>query len=65
MENIQKRMSAALVETGLTRTAIAERSGQFTPGISTIIRGKRLPSVALAERILNAVGYDLVIVKRE
>jgi len=46
---------------GLSQAELARRSGTARPIVNAYERGRREPSVAAAERLLQAAGYRLVV----
>lgn len=44
---------------GLTQEAVARRSGTSQPTLSAYERGTKSPTLAVAERILHILGFDL------
>jgi len=49
----------ARVARGLTQDAVARRSGTSQPTLSAYERGTKSPTLAVAERILHSLGFDL------
>lgn len=52
-------LEAARVARGLTQQAVARRSGTSQPTLSAYERGTKSPTLAVAERILNTLGFAL------
>ena len=52
-------LESARVARGLTQEAVARRSGTSQPTLSAYERGATSPTLAVVERILHALGYDL------
>lgn len=52
-------LEAARVARGLTQEAVARRSGTSQPTLSAYERGAKSPTLAVAERILHSLGFDL------
>ena len=46
---------------GLSQKELAGRAGTFAASIAAFESGKRLPSIAMLQRIAKATGYKLVI----
>ena len=51
-------LESARVARGLTQEAVARRSGTSQPTLSAYERGATLPTLAVVERILHALGYE-------
>jgi transcriptional regulator with XRE-family HTH domain len=54
-------LEAARVARGLTQEAVARRSGTSQPTLSAYERGIKSPTLAVAERILHSLGFDLAL----
>ena len=52
-------LEAARVARGLTQEAVARRSGTSQPTLSAYERGSKSPTLAVVERILHTLGFDL------
>lgn len=52
-------LEAARVARGLTQEAVGRRSGTSQPTLSAYERGTKSPTLAVAERILHSLGFDL------
>jgi len=52
-------LEVARVARGLTQEAVARRSGTSQPTLSAYERGTKSPMLAVAERILHSLGFDL------
>lgn len=52
-------LEAARVARGLTQEAVARRSGTSQPTLSAYERGTRSPTLAVVERILHTLGFEL------
>ena len=52
-------LESARVARGLTQEAVARRSGTSQPTLSAYERGATSPTLAVVERILHALGYEL------
>jgi transcriptional regulator with XRE-family HTH domain len=57
-------LETARVARGLTQAAVARRAGTSQPTLSAYERGTRSPTLAVAERILATLGYDLSLQPR-
>lgn len=57
-------LQAARVARGLTQDAVARRSGTSQPTLSAYERGTKSPMLAVVERILHTLGYDLALLPR-
>ena len=51
-------LEIARASRGLTQDAVARRSGTSQPTLSAYERGTKLPTLAVVERILHALGYE-------
>lgn len=49
---------------GLSQRALAQRSGTSQPTLSEYERGGKSPTLAVAERIVRSIGYDLDLAPR-
>jgi len=63
MEN-REIMRVARAERGMTQTELAERMGMLRNGLSMNLSRPRI-SLDMFTRILDAMGYDVVVVDRE
>lgn len=52
------------ISAGASMSAIAERAGITTGQVSRLAAAKRAPTLASAERVARALGYELVIRRR-
>lgn len=52
-------LEVARVARGLTQEAVARRSGTSQPTLSAYERGRKSPTLAVGERILHSLGFDL------
>lgn len=52
-------LEAARLAQGLTQEAVARRSGTSQPTLSAYEPGTKSPTLAVVERILHTLGYDL------
>lgn len=52
-------LEAARLARGLTQEAVARRSGTSQPTLSAYERGSKSPTLAVVERILHTLGFDL------
>lgn len=57
-------LEAARLSRGLTQEAVARRSGTSQPTLSAYERGTKSPTVNVARRILNVLGFDLGLTPR-
>lgn len=57
-------LAAVRAATGLTQEAVARRAGTSQPTLSAYERGRKSPSLAVTERILHAMGYELDVTPR-
>jgi transcriptional regulator with XRE-family HTH domain len=57
-------LAAVRAATGLTQEAVARRAGTTQPTLSAYERGQKSPSLAVTERILQAMGYELDVTPR-
>ena len=56
-------IARARAAAGLTQAALARRSGEPQSVISAYERGRRQPSVAAFQRLIEASGFQLIIVR--
>lgn len=66
ISNVEARrlLSAVRAATGLTQEAVARRAGTSQATLSAYERGKKSPTLAVTDRILHALGYELDAVPR-
>lgn len=57
-------MQKAIAEQGITQSELANRTGLTQPNISAMLAGKFTPRADMLERLANAVGLKLKLVKR-
>lgn len=57
-------LESARVARGLTQEAVARRAGTSQPTLSTYERGTKSPTLAVVDRILHTLGYDLAALPR-
>lgn len=54
----------ARLESGLGQTELAALAGTSQPTLSSYERGKKSPGLAVAERIVNAAGWNIALQPR-
>ncbi len=52
------------LKAGLKQSDVAARTGIVAPVLSAYERGRRQPSVEVAGRIIEAMGYEITFVRR-
>lgn len=52
------------LKAGLRQSDVAERTGIVAPVLSAYERGRRQPSVEIAGRIIEAMGYEITFLRR-
>lgn len=57
-------LEAARLARGLSQEAVARRSGTSQPTLSSYERGAKSPTIGVARRILQALGFDLGLTPR-
>ena len=58
LQQIQKKLSEAIKQSGLSQTVIAERLGVKQPQISCYIHGKKFPAVDTFANLCAVLGAD-------
>lgn len=61
MANLTSKLVAAIEASGLTRYAIAKRSGVSQAQLSRLVHGLQGVSVETAERLADALGLEVII----
>ncbi|MFM7125657.1 MAG: helix-turn-helix domain-containing protein [Actinomycetota bacterium] len=51
-------------QAGLSQVEVARRAGMVATVLSAYERGRRQPSVEIAGRIIEVMGYDITFVRR-
>ena len=57
-EDISKRLSEAIVRSGLTRKEVAEKIGVSQPMISHFVSGSKMPSLETLANLCRALDLD-------
>lgn len=65
MDVILRTFVKAVYDSGLTLTEISRRSGVAINTMSAWMNGRATPRVAVMADVLDALGYDFQIVKRD
>ena len=61
LNNVELDIKTKIIEDGITQTEIAEKIGVSLPYVNRIIRGREQLVNKAFVRILDELGYDLVL----
>ena len=61
LNNVELDLKTKIIEDGITQTEIAEKIGVSLPYVNRIIRGREQLVNKAFVRILDELGYDLVL----